>query len=265
MIIDDAHQVAFIHIPKCGGTSVRLQLAAVDSTGGRFYPAVDHPALGRIHSSHIPLPFLRDHFPAEFEKVRRYRSFAIVREPVARFASATYERLKGFRRIPPSQITPAMAVREAREVIAWLRGREAFCDFDYIHFVRQRDFIRVDGRQVVGNLFALDDMASLAAAIQSATGVALDPDRRENANFASPNPLFRGVRRTLKPIYRRLTSWDFRKRLMLRLKAGKGAGGEPLYEVFRQDREICAFVADYYTEDFAIHAAVQARASQPAA
>jgi hypothetical protein len=158
-----------------------------------------------------------------------------------------------------------MAMREARDVIAWLRGREAFCDFDYIHFVRQRDFIRLDGRQVVGNLFALDDMASLAAAMQNATGVVLDPDRRENANFASPDPLFRGVRRALKPIYRRLTSWDFRKRLMLRMKAGKAAGAEPLYEMFREDRDICDFVADHYAEDFEIHAAVRAQARQPAA
>jgi len=256
MIIDDVHKVAFVHIPKCGGTSVRLQLAAIDSTCGRFYPVVDHPVLGKIHSSHIPLTFLRDQFLAEFEKIGRYQSFALIREPISRFASATYQRLKGHHRIPTSDITPALALQEAHLVIAWLATRETFCDFDYVHFARQRDFVSVGERQIVGNLFALEDMTAFAAAIGGASGVVIDPERRENSNFASSNPLFRSLRRTLRPVYRRLTSWHFRQSILLRLKSSSESA-QPLYKLFHQDRTIRTFIETYYAGDFELYTDVR--------
>ena len=88
MIIDDEHRVAFVHIPKCGGTSVRNQLAAIDSCKGEFYGRRPHERLGLLDYCHIPLQTLAREFPTAYEKVGAYQSFAIVREPHARFASA---------------------------------------------------------------------------------------------------------------------------------------------------------------------------------
>ncbi len=189
----------------------------------RFYPVIEHPARGRIHSSHIPLEFLAAHFPEAFAKITAYRSFALIREPMSRFASATFQRLKGFRRIAPAQITTAMALGEAEAVMDWLGGRRSFCDFDYIHFARQRDYVRLGDQWIVRHLFALEDMASFAAALQETCGIRLDPERRENTNFASADPVSRGVRRLLKPVYSRLTTWEFRQRVLLRLKKAGGA------------------------------------------
>jgi hypothetical protein len=257
MIIDDVHRMAFIHIPKCAGTSVRKQLDPIDTTGGVFYPMIDHPVLGRIHGSHIPLAFLRDHYPAEFAKLERYRSFALIREPLGRFASAAFQRLKGHHRVVPGEITPAMALREAHEVMEWLDGRGPFCDAPYIHFARQSDYVRVDGQQIVRNLFAMGDMAGFAAAIEAACGVHLDPERRENTNFASSNPLTRHVRRALRPLYRRLTPWEFRQKLLLKVKEANPGRDEPLYAAFRNDAKVRAFVDRYYADDWETCAALR--------
>lgn len=261
MIIDDVHRMAFIHIPKCAGTSVRKQLAPVDTTGGAFYPMIDHPILGRIHGSHIPLAFLRDHYPAEFAKLAGYQTFALIRQPLGRFASAAFQRLKGHHRMVPGEITPAIAIREAREVMEWLDGRGAFCDSSYIHFARQADYVRIDGQQVVRNLFVMDDMAGFAAAVHAACGVRLDPERRENTNFASSNPLTRGVRRFLRPLYRRLTPWEFRQKLLLKMKEANAGRDEPLYQAFRSDAQICAFVERHYADDWDMYAALCRRES----
>lgn len=257
MIIDDVHKMAFVHIPKCAGTSVRRQLEPLDTTGGVFYPMIDHPVLGKIHGSHIPLAFVREHYPTEFAKLATYQTFALIREPLARFASAAFQRLKGHHRVTPGEITPALAVREAMDVMEWLQSRSSFCDPGYIHFARQCDYVCVDGRRIVGNLYVLEDMAEFATAIEQACGVRLDPERRENANFASSNPVTRHVRRVLRPLYRRLTSWEMRQKLLLKVKEANAGRDEPLYEAFRSDPGIRSFVERYYAEDWEIYTALR--------
>src|ERR1700756_1678559 len=96
MIINDPHEVVFVHVPKCGGTSIRLQLAEMDSYKGAFQYKGEHPDLGKIHYAHIPLQFLSAAFPDAFDKVSRYKSFALLRDPFDRFASATFQRLEEF-------------------------------------------------------------------------------------------------------------------------------------------------------------------------
>jgi len=257
MIISDDKEMAFIHIPKCAGTSVRSQLATYDSTGGGFYHTINHDVLGKIHSSHIPLRFLHEHYPVEFGKVERYRSFALVREPLERFASATFQRLKGFKRVPLAEITPALALREAEEAMTWLSGRDAFCEIGHIHFARQIDYIDLGGERVVRNLFALDDMPGFARALQEMTGIRIDPGLRQNTNFADANPMARTLKKYLKPVYSRLTSWEFRETLLLRMKQASAARDEPLYEAFRKDRNIRTFVSEYYGQDAELYRALQ--------
>lgn len=97
MIIDDTHQFVFVHIPKCAGSSVHAQLSLFDARDPASHRGGVHPVLGPIHFAHIPLRFLRDHFPAEFAKLGVYRSFALTRDPRARFVSATVQHLREFR------------------------------------------------------------------------------------------------------------------------------------------------------------------------
>jgi hypothetical protein len=263
MIIDDEHRVAFVHIPKCGGTSVRRQLAAFDSCQGFFYDRRDHEALGRLDYCHIPLAFLAAHFRAVFDKVAAYRAFALVRDPHSRFVSATFERLALFGGVRRTTATVSEALQEAERTMDWLSQHEAFCDPAYIHFARQIDYVALDGRRIVENVFAVEDMAAFGAEIARLTGAPFDPDRRENANFASPSRLLT-LLHVAKPLYSRLTTWSQREAILKALRRWKLQTPDSLYEAFRRNRRIADFVESYYAEDFALHDAALARMSDAA-
>jgi hypothetical protein len=258
MIIDDDHRAVFVHIPKCGGTSVARQFGALD-TCKLFRRKGEHEALGPIHYAHLPLVYLKAHYPAEFAKLLDYESFALLRDPHARFASATFQRIEEFGGTPRIQITGKAALKEARAVIAWLRDRPTFCDLEYIHFSRQCDYIFLDGQQIVRNIYTIEDMHLFGRDLGDVTGLAFDADRRENSNFASSYGGLFAVLHGLKPIYSRLTSWALRERILLLLRKWNLQKPTSLYDAFRRDPEIAAFVESYYAEDFALRRAAQAR------
>jgi hypothetical protein len=257
MIIDDRHRAAFVHIPKCGGTSISLQLSELDSYGGRFRNKGRHPELGSVHFAHIPLTFLRAAFPDVFAKVAAYQSFALTRDPHDRFASAVFQRLEEFRGVRKTAVTSQMALAEAREVIAWLTGRGPFCDLDYIHFSRQIDYVRLDGHGVVGNVFAIETMDEMTRGLGEVCQVSLDPERRENTNFASGNR-FLAMAHLAKPIYSRLTTWALRERMLHLLRRWDLQNPRRLYEALRADGSINRFVETYYAMDFTLHASGRA-------
>lgn len=258
MIIDDEHAVAFMHIPKCGGTSVRRQLASLDSYQGFFYDRREHDALGRLDYCHIPLPFLATHFRDAFDKVASYRAFALVRDPHTRFVSATFERLALFGGVRRTAATAAEAIGEAERTMDWLTGRGPFCDPAYIHFARQVDYVVMDGRPIVENVYAIEDMAAFGAEIERLTGAPFDPGRRENTNFASPNRLL-SLLHIAKPVYSRLTTWNQREAVLKALHRWKVQTPDALYDAFRRNSKINDFVRAYYADDFALHDSARAR------
>jgi hypothetical protein len=260
MILDDTHETAFIHIPKCGGTSISLQFGDLDSYGGAFRRKGVHPSLGAIHYAHIPLRFLALHYPAEFAKVKAYRSFALARDPHERFASATFQRVEEFIGIPKPDITLTRALDEARAVIRWLAARDAFCDLEHIHFSRQADYVSLDGARIVGEVYPIEDIAGLAAALEARCQTRFDPDRRVNTNFGSSSRVLSVLRRA-KPFYSRVTTWSFRERLLLLARRLKLQSPHSLYDAFRDDPEISDFVENYYAEDFKLHRAAGDRAA----
>lgn len=262
MLIDDRHQVAIVHVPKCGGTSITSQLEPFDSYGGEFRRRGEHPRLGFLDFTHIPLRVLATHFRGEFEKISTYESFALTRDPHARFASATFHRLQEYGGVGKLDATLEAAFAEARAVMAWLVRRTEFHDADYIHFCPQADFVSLDGRQVVRNIFALEDMARMASVLRLSCGLNIDPGRRENTNFASNNRVL-SILHAAKPVYSRLTTWSFRKKVMAILQKAKLQSADPLYAAFRKDAEITRFVEDYYAADFELYRMAASGASSP--
>jgi hypothetical protein len=254
MIIDDTHRAAFVHIPKCAGTSVRRQLEQVDSYGGYFWGRRDDGPLGFVDYGHLPLFAIAKGFPAELGKLRAYRSFAVTREPHARFASAVFERLQEFHGVPKLRVNAETALREARSVIAWLSDRGSFYDSDYIHFCRQCDYVVLDGERIIDSVFALESIEHLARALETSFKVSFDPERRERINFASGNPILALLLRT-KPIYSRLTTWGFRERVLLLLRRWRVQRPDALYEMLSNEAEVSRFVESYYAEDIELHRA----------
>ena len=193
MIIDDIHRVAFVHVPKCAGTSVRRQLQDLDRSETPFYGRREHDRLGPIDYAHLPLSYLESDFPEALAKLADYESFALVRDPHKRFISAIFERLALFKGVTGTTATVADAIREAGEVIDWLRHRTRFCDPSYIHFARQSDFVFLNGLEIVRNVYAVDDLVDFGVHIAALTGSSFDPGRRENINFASTGRLLSGA------------------------------------------------------------------------
>lgn len=251
MIISDAHEFAFVHVPKCAGTSIRHELKTIDTTGMAFFPIADHPAMGRVHLAHLTLADLRDHFPETLAKVARYSSMAIVRDPVERFASAIFQRLREFKLLPQSAITPAVIDAEAQAVIAYLEHGPARLDLEHVHFNRQADFVELGGKRIVRDIFPVTRIAEAASHIRALTGVEIGDDRRNRTTELSFAPL-RPVQRALRDRYARLVPADTRTRIRERMTSAglyKEVAKERLVE---PDSATDRFIRDYYARDFEI-------------
>jgi hypothetical protein len=265
MIIDDTHRFVFMHIPKCAGSSVRAQLSRWDFRDDAFHQPGHHADLGAVHFAHLPLAFLRTYYPIEFAKVATYRSFALTRDPRARFASATIQHLREFRGVRDLNLDSRRIVSEAHRVIDWLEGKGLFCDLEYIHFSRQIDYVELEGRRIVAEVFPIEDMSAFAMELEATCGIVFEPERRENANLAADNPLLATLR-LAKPLYRRLTSWKDRERLLLLMRRLKIHDPASLYARLLANERVARFVEDYYADDFALHQASTDRlAMSPAA
>ncbi len=253
MIISDQHRFAFVHVPKCAGTSVRVQLKRFDKYGGRFARKAFHPELGFVDYSHLPLQTLREHFPETFEEVRSYRSFALVREPQARFLSAVRQRIGEFRRVPEPEITPAMVLREAEAVIEHLAGNPHTLDAQYIHFRRQADYVFCGPEQVVRHVLPIGRGEALERFVRETMAPRFSLGLEENVSRIARRPRLGAALQRLRPAVRGLappalkaTLWALLERLgVFERSGGGGRGGEVpsalrrrIHEHYRADAEL---------------------------
>jgi hypothetical protein len=256
VIISDEHRFAFVHVPKCAGTLVRMQLSHLDSYRGAFTGKVDHPVLGRIDLAHLPLQVVADHFPVEFDKLGRYGSAALLREPHERFLSALMQRLRLWRGSSMSLVTREEIVREAAAVMRVLDADPRLMPVAFTHFTRQASFIEFEGRQVVGHLFPVGDLPRFARFVAQWTGHEFDPLRRENFSVAPGRPWMRRVVRLARPVYRRILPQAVKNSLHTRMiRAGIYRSATGLHTSLFGDDILRRFVADYYARDFVLYVA----------
>jgi hypothetical protein len=165
MIISDKYKLAFVHIPKCAGTSVRSQLSVLDDRDGVFESRVEvHRELGLLDYVHIPLKILQIHFPDEFKCIAEYRAFAVTRGIHERFASALAQYCNYQTDMPFKRHSSRSIVRQALAVIDILDNLSIcgrcpdLLPAELIHFQPQRDYIFCDGKQIVKTLVPLKDL-----------------------------------------------------------------------------------------------------------
>ena len=178
MILNEAHCFVFVHIPKCGGTSIRNVLEKYNRWPHKYIPEVrETPIHGIIDHAHIPLFTLREIYPESFEQVCSFESFALVRNPFDRFFSSVQQKmrmdmLRSNLNLGP--FTKTEIAREIQEVVAYL---STFPDsphqlpHNYIHFQRQVDFIFLENVQLVKNVFCLDQLDVFFSTIEKKTGI----------------------------------------------------------------------------------------------
>lgn len=184
MIVSDAHRFVFVHIPKCGGMSVRSQIDRFHDIEQRFDGLGAHPRLGHVDLVHLPLRVLADAFPEEFAKLRRYDSFAVLRAPIERFGSSLRQTLHYYERIYPAEMDRHSLRDAVRRLIDRLEETPDWTRPDLVHFQRQVDFVSLEGTRIVKALYPIERIPDLLAAIGARTGARLDPGDRRNRDLS---------------------------------------------------------------------------------
>ncbi len=264
MIISEEHKFAFLHIPKCAGTSVRKPLEKFDSLNGRFTARVDnHSALGQLDYVHIPLFTLREHFPSEFQAVQEYWSFAVMRDPFSRFASSVSQRLKMYSN-QPIQKRSVAEIREAiDQSIDYLAGQPRDgrqLPPEYIHFQKQTDYIKLDGDLIVDKIYRMDEVELLLADLGRRVGQDFltsasaegNKSTQANRSVVFRNDLLRRVIEASRPVAKHLSmvlSDSTKQKIRERVYVPRDQRMKDLFAA----GDVRAFIRDYYSSDLALY------------
>lgn len=252
MIISDDHRFVFVHVPKCAGTSFRRALRTIDTSDGEFWRIGEHPEMGKVHFAHLTLSDLTQYFPVTFARVCDYQSMAIVRDPRDRFFSAIFQRLREFRGQGQSAITPAMVEAEAEAIQRYLESGPERLDLEHVHFNRQCDFIELDGRRIVRQVFTLDRMEDAASYVARITGVKIGGERRNRTTemrFRALKPL----QRMLRTPYSLLVSAKLRTDIREKMTRAGFYEDVSKQEYIQPGNMIDGFILDYYARDFLLY------------
>ncbi len=188
MILNHTFQFAFVHIPKCAGSSVKEQLRPLDEADGRYERAQPHPEYGRVHRAHLPLWLHAELYPDDFAALQTYTTYAVLRDPFARFGSALAQRLEQFFKIDPFALSESELRREIDTVVTFLQENPKSPQLEFCHFLPQVDFVDYADQRFVTELYRLQDVPVLMADIGARTGHSFLDHARANQkhNFKSP-------------------------------------------------------------------------------
>ena len=247
MVICDALGLAFIHIPKCAGTTIRRGLAPFDS-----YPLdgyFDFPDGGRQHLHHLPLWVVKRYFPALYSKLESYDSYAVLREPRERFASALLQHLRSFQKLSLTRNDIGIFQHKGRELCRWLASTGSARVPELMHFLPQRDFLVCDGVEVVRHLHRFDKLILLVEDLRRRHGITLDLRSRANLARTGNHPATQLVWRSGRVIINATMTHAGRQRLRTALHAMGVNSPKALYVGLYEDRQVAAFVDGYYARD----------------
>ena len=244
MIIIDELEFVYIHIPKCGGSSVyytnhNLGLTLVDNGHDQM-------------STHVPLGHIKATDPELYQKVCNYYSFAHVREPVARFRSALFQHCREYLELSSSECDDASLLHVAYSVAEELENADFPYPMKYEHFTPQYSYLEVDGECIIKHIGVLGDFTELNAFYSkgglNTVGVSL------NVTYTPKEGLFSCLAKLVQPLVGILTP-EFKLKIWTWLKL-KG-----LYEVSKEnstdfllnDPKIISFIRLFYARDFELY------------
>ena len=193
MVISDKFRFAFLHIPKCAGTSVRAALAPLNDRHEEYFVrSVDHhEGLGLLDYHHLPLKVLREYFTDDYRCVEDYLAFAIVRDPTSRFPSSLAQRLLMYKGRNLGDLTANEVRSEIDEIIAQLSSLPSQAPVlkpELIHFARQIDYIEIDGHRPIENIYTVEEMDQLFLEIENITSHSFRADDVKNIRFQYKYP-----------------------------------------------------------------------------
>lgn len=244
MIIIDELEFVYVHIPKCGGSSVYytnpdLELTLVDNGHDQM-------------STHVPLGHVKATDPELYQKVCNYYSFAHVREPVARFRSALFQHCREYLELSSSECDDASLLNVAYSVAEELENADFPYPMKYEHFTPQYSYLEVDGECIIKHIGVLGDYTELNAFYSK--GGLNTVDVSLNVTYTPKEGLFSCLAKLVQPLVGMLAT-GFKHKIWTWLKS-KG-----LYEVSKEnstdfllnDPKIISFIRSFYARDFELY------------
>lgn len=238
---------------------MRKALRPIDETIGIFDRIAEHPEMGMVHYSHLTLTDLAAHFPEQYRKVTDYRSVAIVRDPIDRFYSAVFQRLREFKGYEQSRITAKVVEQEAESIAQMLLENTDRLALEYVHFNRQVDYIFNRDERIVEHVFALDRLGDASAYIEACTGVRVATDVAENRTVALRAGVLAPAFRALRGPYGALVPYDIRNGIRTRLTRLGVYGNVEKRRYVKSGSGIERFLAQYYRRDFDLFTSTRAQ------
>ena len=249
MIASVEHGFCFIHIPKNGGSTIRDQLADMDSLNGSFHGRVEIDGFGRQQKAHLPLPVIRQHFPDVFALIEPLQKIVIVREPADRFISAMSQRSREVHKKFLNELSEEQ-IREDFDIITKnLNSEDVMPAHEFRHFCRQKDYAYIDGSRFVEHIVPLERMPDLIAFLSERTGRRLDPKFHSNKTVSFRNEQVKARLLKVKSSAKRVLPtivYGRAKDLGLRIFAKEGSGYA--LETLRS-AGLYDFVRSFYAQD----------------
>lgn len=245
MIIIDELKFAYVHIPKCAGTSIK------QSNPDQEMTRIDN-GLG-FESTHLPLSYIKMKAPVVYEKILSYDSYAHVRDPVLRFRSALFQHSRGFLDLSSAECDDDTLRRIAHDVIDFIKSSELPFPEKYEHFTPQHTYIEEDGVLVVKNVAVLGDFRLLNG-FYSRNGFNTI-GRPENVSRTPKEGWFSVASYVVKPFVRKLLPENLKVKIWEWLvdKGYYQSLSESSPDFLKRDPEIMSFIKDYYARDFVIY------------
>ena len=194
MIISDKEKFAFVHIPKCAGTSVRARIEHLDDRYGAYSSRLEnHSELGLLNYVHLPLATLAEHFSHDFECIQTYRSLAVLRDPSQRFISSVSQYCNRYTDTDMRSHSVKTLKREVWKLIDLLEGLEikspgSRLPAEFIHFQQQHHYTHLNGLQVVKHLVDVSQVDALLTSLLGHNVVMDEPSIKENESRVYRSP-----------------------------------------------------------------------------
>jgi len=173
MIISERRGFAFLHNPKCGGTTVRRALSRFDTTGNFFW-GFDEWQGHKIDKAHLPLFILKSKYPSYFTLFTRCFSFMFVRNPYQRAISAfneTHQHLlpavRSAESSAPASVNAAQYRSELNKFLSNLAHDSLTVpSYQCRHLVRQIDLAYIGNKRFVDLVMKLEELPECLRALR---------------------------------------------------------------------------------------------------
>jgi hypothetical protein len=276
MILNQRHRFVFIHIPKCGGTTIRNVLEEHNEWPQFTHPKTrEIPTHGIVDHAHIPLFTLKELYPEDFDQLCSFESFALVRNPFDRFFSSVLQKMRMDKMREKSKIRTFSNIEiqnEIQAMVAYLSDLPysyQLLPYNYVYFQRQVDYIYLNDERVVKHIYCLNNLDSFFAAIEEKTCVKL-PKFKEpvsesvsNRSELYRNDVLKWIDVTMKPVRSLLGSvTPFQVRKMY--KQVTKVPTSSTYDAF-MNPSVKQCIETYYKKDIELYHKICSGASQSSA